>query len=171
MATRFVEILPEQIEDNPFKLIGGDWMLITAGTLEKFNMMTASWGGLGVLWDKPVSFIFVRPSRYTFELLQKHPVYTLTFFDESYRRVLEYCGSQTGRLVNKLERAGLTPAEAKNGSVYFEEARLILECRKLYYQDVDPNAFLAETLHTVYPQQDYHRMFIGEIERVLVAMP
>lgn len=171
MPARFVEIAPEQIEENPFKLIGGDWMLITAGSPQKFNMMTASWGGFGVLWDKPVSFIFVRPSRYTFEFLQKHSTFTLCFFDENYRRVLEYCGSQSGRHVNKLERTGLTPVEAANGSVYFEEARLVFECRKLYYQDLDPTAFMTQTLAAIYPQQDYHRMFIGEIERALIAAP
>jgi flavin reductase (DIM6/NTAB) family NADH-FMN oxidoreductase RutF len=171
MAPRFIQIGPEQIEDNPFKLIGGDWMLITAGTFNKCNTMTASWGGLGVLWDKHVVFCFIRPSRYTFEFVERHPVFTLSFFDASYRPVLEFCGSQSGRHVNKIERCGLTPVEAANGSVYFQEARLVLECRKLYYQDIDPNAFMAQTLNAIYPEKDYHRMYIGEIERVWLGVP
>lgn len=171
MSQRFIQIDPEQIEDNPFKLIGGDWMLITAGTVEHCNTMTASWGGFGVLWDKHVVFCFVRPSRYTFEFIEKHPTFTLCFFDDGYRRVLEFCGSQSGRYVNKIERCGLTPVEAGNGGVYFDEARLVLECRKLYYQDIDPSAFMAQTLTAIYPQKDYHRMYIGEIERVLLAAP
>lgn len=171
MSTRFIEIRPEQIEENVFRLIGYDWMLITAGTINHYNTMTASWGAFGVLWDKPVCFCFIRPSRYTFEFMEKHNTFTLSFFDESYRRVLEYCGSQSGRHVNKIERCGLTPVEAQNRSVYFQEARLVIECCKLYFQDVNPSAFLAETLATIYPQQDYHRMYIGEIVRVLQGIP
>lgn len=171
MATRFVEIRPEELEENVFKLIGHDWMLITAGTRNHYNTMTASWGGLGVLWDKPVCFCFIRPSRYTFEFMEKYNMFTLSYFDESYRNVLEYCGSQSGRHVNKVERCGLTPVEAHNRSVYFQEARLVIECRKLYFQDLNPSAFLAETLAAIYPQQDYHRMYVGEIERVWHGIP
>jgi flavin reductase (DIM6/NTAB) family NADH-FMN oxidoreductase RutF len=162
----FREIRPEQIEDNPFKLIGGDWMLITAGTMERFNTMTASWGGLGVLWDKHVAFCFVRPSRYTFEFMEDHRSFSLSFFSEDYRRVLEYCGSHSGRHVNKIERSGITPVEGSIGDVYFDEARLVIECRKLYAQDIDPSAFLAQTLVDIYPEKDYHRFYIGEIAKV-----
>ena len=104
------EIKPANIKDNPFKLIGGDWMLITAGTKESFNTMTASWGGLGVLWDKEVAFAFVRPTRHTFGFMEKSPVFTLSFFAEQYRPALEFCGAHSGRDVNKIAQTGLTPA-------------------------------------------------------------
>lgn len=163
----FMEISPEQIVDNPFKLIGTDWMLITAGKLKSFNTMTASWGGLGVLWDKNVAFCFVRPTRYTFEFMNNNETFTLSFFDEKYRRVLEYCGSHSGRHVNKIQKTGLTPVAGSMDDVYFAEARLVIECRKLYYSDINPSAFLAQTLVDIYPEHDYHRMFIGEVVKVL----
>lgn len=166
MGNGFREIRPEQIQDNPFKLIGGDWMLITAGAIERFNTMTASWGGLGVLWDKPVAYCFVRPSRYTFEFMEDNRSFSLCFFDEDYRRVLEYCGSHSGRHVNKIEKCGITPVEGSVNNVYFDEARLVIECRKLYAQDIDPSAFLAQTLVDIYPEKDYHRFYIGEIVKV-----
>ena len=100
-------------------------------------------GGLGVLWDKHVAFCFVRPSRYTFEFMEDNRSFSLSFFSEDYRRVLEYCGSHSGRHVNKIERSGITPVEGSIGDVYFDEARLVIECRKLYAQDIDPSAFLA----------------------------
>jgi flavin reductase (DIM6/NTAB) family NADH-FMN oxidoreductase RutF len=167
MNGRFKEIPPDQIPDNPVKLIGSDWMLITAGTPESFNTMTASWGGLGVLWDKPVVFCFVRPTRYTYEFMEKSAAFTLSFLPRDYRRVLEFCGSHSGRHVDKIARCGITPVKGALDTVHFAEARLVIECRKLYYQDINPGAFLAQTLTDVYPERDYHRMYVGEMVRVL----
>ena len=163
----FQEIKPRDIQDNPFKLIGDQWMLIAAGDLKRFNMMTASWGGLGVLWDKNVAFCFVRPTRHTIEFMNKSETFTLSFFDEQYRSVLTYCGSHSGKHVNKVKHCGITPVAGVADDVYFAEARLVLQCRKLYFTDINPSAFLAQTLSDIYPEKDYHRMFIGEIEKVL----
>lgn len=164
----FREVRPEDIQENPFRLIGSDWMLVTAGSLDSFNTMTASWGGMGHLWDKNVCFCFIRPTRYTWEFMEKSEVFTLSFFDEKYRRVLEYCGSHSGRHVNKIGRTGLTPVKGSADDVFFAEARLVIECRKIYYTDIDPSAFLARTLVDIYPEKDYHRMYIGEIAKTLV---
>ena len=163
----FREIKPEHVKDNPFKLIGGDWMLITAGDMKSFNSMTASWGAMGVLWDKPVCFCFVRPTRHTFEFMNKGESFTLSFFSDEYRRVLEYCGSHSGKHVDKIAKCGITPVKGSIDDVYFAEARLVFECRKIYVADVNPSAFLAQTLADIYPEKDYHRMFIGEVVKVL----
>ncbi len=163
----FQEIRAEDIHENPFKLIGGDWMLIAAGNLKSYNMMTASWGAMGHLWDKNVCFCFVRPTRYTFEFMQQGETFTLNFFSEDYRSVLTYCGSHSGRHVNKTKKCGITPVAGSIDDVYFAEARLVFECRKLYFQDINPSAFLAQTLIDIYPEHDYHRMYIGEVVRVL----
>ncbi len=163
----FKELKPATLADNPFKLIGADWMLITAGTPASFNTMTASWGGLGVLWEKDVAFAFVRPTRHTFGFLEQSPVFTLSFFAEQYRPALTFCGAHSGRDVNKVAATGLTPAFGEAGAVYFAEARLVLVCRKLHAQNLDPAAFLDPALNGFYPERDYHRLFIGEILRCL----
>ena len=169
MPASFTEIQVDQISDNPFKLISADWMLITAGTPEQFNTMTASWGGLGHLWGRHVCFCFVRPQRYTFGFMNRAPCFTLSFFDESQRAALNYCGAHSGRDVDKPAATGLIPVAGQNDTVYFEQARLVLECRKLYAQDIKPDSFIDTTLPgQVYPRQDYHRMFIGEITRCLI---
>ncbi|NLC68454.1 MAG: flavin reductase family protein [Clostridiaceae bacterium] len=142
-------------------------MLITAGTKDNFNTMTASWGGLGVLWEENVSFCFVRPQRYTYEFLEKSDYYTLCFFDEWGREALEYCGTHSGREVDKVAGARLTPAE-DNGVVYFIEARLVLICRKIYYQDIMPENFLDKEIEKFYSDKDYHRMYIGRVEKCLL---
>jgi flavin reductase (DIM6/NTAB) family NADH-FMN oxidoreductase RutF len=165
----FRSISPLEIPDNPFKLIAQDWMLITSGTPEKFNTMTASWGGLGELWFKKVCFCFVRPQRFTFDFMEENETFTLSFFAPEHRKTLQFCGANSGRNVDKAAQCGLTPAFG-DGTVYFKEARLVLECRKLYDQDIDPTRFHdAEIAPKCYPQKDYHRMYIGEIENVLIG--
>ncbi|MNC25099.1 Flavoredoxin [compost metagenome] len=124
--------------------------------------MTASWGGLGVLWDKNIAICFVRPTRYTYEFLEASDGFTLSFFTEEYRDALEICGASSGRDTDKVEAAGLTVADHAQGLVSFQEARLVLECRKLYYQDLNPQHFLDPSVHEMY-HNDYHRMYIGEI--------
>ena len=166
METGFQTLDPEAVQDNVFKLIGKDWMLITAGTRESFNTMTASWGGMGVLWDKKVCFAFVRPTRYTFEFLEKSEFYTFSFLEEQYRDVLMYCGTKSGRDVNKVIETNLTPIFG-NGTVFFAEARLVMECRKIYVQDITPDNFLDQTMNEYYPKKDYHRIYVGEIIRCL----
>lgn len=164
----FTESSPESITDNPFKLIGKDWMLITAGATESFNTMTASWGGLGVLWERKIAVCFIRPTRYTYEFMERSANFTLSFFAEQHRKALAYCGSHSGRDGDKIAKTGLTPIRDK-GVVYFNEARLVLVCRKLYFQDIDPKRFLDGSIESLYPQKDYHRMYVGELVSVLTA--
>ena len=163
----FTEIAPEDIRDNPFQLIGKDWMLITAGDATAANTMTASWGGLGILWNKPVSFAFVRPTRYTYEFLEKEEYYTLSFFEKSARGALKLCGTVSGRDTDKIADAGLT-LRTDGEAPFFDQARLVLVCRKIAAQDMDPAGFLDPALHSHY-DNDHHRIYTGEIVRVLKA--
>lgn len=162
-------IKPEEITDNTFKLIGSDWMLITVGSPESYNTMTASWGGFGVLWNKKVCFCVVRPVRYTYEFMERADNFTLSFFDEKYRNALNICGSKSGRNIDKAAETGLTPIAGKlSNTTSFAEARIVLECKKLYYQDIEPEHFLDKSIDENYPQKDYHRMYIGEIVNCLI---
>jgi flavin reductase (DIM6/NTAB) family NADH-FMN oxidoreductase RutF len=164
----FHEIDPRNLEEKVITLIGYEWMLITAGDRDKYNPMTASWGGLGFLWNRPVAFVFVRPQRYTFELIEVPPTFTLTFYEAAHRNVLTYCGTYSGRDVDKVTQTGLTPITGKSGAVYFEEAHLVLECRKLYAQDLAEASFIESKLvDQHYADRDFHRLYVGEIVRVL----
>lgn len=168
MSEGFVEIGAEAISDNPFRLFDQDWTLITAGTPEKFNTMTASWGGLGVLWQKNVATIYVRPSRYTFEFLEREDYFTLSFFEERYRLALNLFGAASGRDLDKVKASGLTPAVDATGATYYEEARLVLVLRKIYFQDLDPaNLRNLDLTDTYAPGEPWHRLFLGEIVKVL----
>lgn len=158
----------ESLNDNAIRLIGKDWMLIGAGTEEKgFNMMTASWGGIGWLWEKPVSFIFVRPQRYTYQFTEREGYYTVCFFAEEHRKALQVCGTKSGRDCDKVKESGLTPIFTPSGCVAFEEAVIILECKKLYAGNIEESNFVdAEVLSSKYPKKDFHKMYVGEIVNV-----
>ncbi|MBI5218700.1 MAG: flavin reductase [Bacteroidia bacterium] len=170
MTKTFKPISPKKIQDNPFVMLDNDWMLITAGTKHSYNMMTAAWGGMGILWKKPVAYIFIRPTRYTYQFTEKHDYFTLTFFEEKYREILSICGTKSGRDFNKMKEVNLTPAETKKGNIYFQEARLVMECRKLYKDDIREPNFLSKEPLKNYPLKDYHRMYIGEIEECLAEI-
>ena len=163
----FEKIDPKALDQNVFSLIGDQWMLITAGTEEKCNTMTASWGGLGVLWGRPVATIYIRPQRYTLEFVEREDTFTLCFFGEEYRQALALCGSKSGRDIDKVKECNFT-VEMACGAPYFAQADLVLVCKKAYWQDMDPTHFLdGEIDGKWYPQKDYHRIFIGEILEVL----
>ncbi len=158
------QVDPREIERNVVRLIGDDWMLISAGTAEKFNTMTASWGGMGFLWNKPVAFVFIRPQRYTYEFTERRDTMTLSFFEEQYRPALKFCGSHSGRDTDKVASAGLTPWHMPSGNVSFEEASLVLEGRKLYAEWMDPSHFIDTTIpEKWYPSGDFHKMYVIEI--------
>lgn len=157
---------PELIQENAFKLIGSDWMLITAGAVDHFNTMTASWGGFGVIWNKPVVWCVIRPQRYTHEFMESSKHFTLSFFAEEFRDALWVCGTKSGRDCDKVSESGLTPmAGFTPETTVFSEARIIMECRKLYTQDIDPTNFVDSEIDSNYPDKDYHRMYMGEIVR------
>lgn len=167
---KFLEISPLELNENAFRLIGKEWMLITAGTMDSWNTMTASWGGLGEIWFKPAAFVFLRPQRYTLEFMEREPGFTLSFFGESFRPTLNFCGSHSGRNCNKAAETGLTPFETETGSVAFEQARLVLNCKKLFAQDLDPAGFVDDSIiPKCYPDSDFHRMFVGEVIQTLKA--
>ena len=156
------------VPENASRLIGRDWMLITAGDAVACNTMTASWGGLGYLWNRPVAFIFIRPQRHTYGFVERADFFSLSFFEPKFHEALNYLGTVSGRDEEKIRTAKLSPVAAHN-TVYFEEARLVMVCRKCYHQDLDPTHFLDSSIHKNYPSQDYHRMYIGEIVKTLAV--
>ena len=159
----FQRIDPRQLKDNVFSLIGDQWMLVTAGTEEACNTMTASWGGLGVLWGAPAATCYIRPQRYTKEFMDREEYFTLAFFDETYRKALSLCGSKSGREVDKVKECGFTVRTAACGAPYFEQARLVLVCRKRFVQEMDPACIPQDVKEKWYPEKDYHTMYSGEI--------
>lgn len=153
------------LNENPFKLLDQDWMLITAKKEEKVNTMTASWGGFGILWNKPVAFIVIRPQRYTFEFVDAAERFSLSFFHEEHRNALKLCGSKSGRDMDKIKQAKLHLFNLSTGTPAFSEARIIMDCKKLYFSDLTASNFIEQSIpKSVYQKNDFHRLYIAEIE-------
>lgn len=172
----FHEISPYDMSGNLISAIGKDWMLVSAASPEgdvfgkDYNTMTASWGGVGVLWGKPVAFVFVRPERHTFHFTEKEELLSLSFFSEDYKDALAFCGRTSGRDTDKAAECSLTPVFAPKGEgrhVYFDEATRVLLCRKLYAADIEKDAFVDASCLESYGNGGFHKMYVCEIEKVL----
>ncbi len=163
------EIKATELKENPFHLFKDRWALVSAGTKEKCNTMTVSWGGVGVFWNKCVATIYIRPQRYTKTFIDEQECFTISVLGEEYRKALAYCGRVSGKDVSdKWKEAGITPSF--DGEVpYVKEAEIVLKCKKLCEGDIDPDTFLDSANDDLnYPNKDYHRYYIAEIEKVLV---
>ena len=157
----FREVDLKSLEFSPFAKIGDEWALLTAGTTSGYNTMTVSWGGMGVLWGKDVVTVYVRPQRYTKEFVDANDRFTLSFYAPEHKEALRYLGKAT--------HVGFTPAYL-DGSVAFEQASLVLVCRKLYADNIKPENFLDGSIGArCYPEKDYHTMYIAEVEHALVS--
>ncbi|MCF0166820.1 MAG: flavin reductase [Bacteroidales bacterium] len=167
------EIGIESLNDNVFSLMGKEWMLVAAGTPDNFNMMTASWGCLGWLWNRPVAFVFIRPERHTFGFAENNAAMTLSFLgnDRKMRELYNLLGTKSGRDIDKMHLEGLTPTPAPLGSVMFEESRLTIVGRKLFITDMKECNFLDKSvLERWYGETEgLHRIYVVQIEKVFAS--
>ena len=159
------------LNDNFFNAISKEWMLVTAGDKDNFNMMTASWGCIGWLWNRPVAVCFIRPERHTHTFIERNDTLNLVFLgnSEKARKAYAFCGSKSGRDYDKAKETGLEPDPTDNGSVTFRQARLTLECRKLYKDSIKPEALLDKSITQWYGGANggWHDMYVLEITGVL----
>lgn len=153
---------------DPFELFDRHWALLTAGTPAHFNTMTISWGMTGTLWNLPCVTVYVRDSRYTLEFMEDSDIFTVTFFDEKYKKDLGILGTVSGRHQDKIAMTGLTPVPLEQG-VGFEQAKMTLVCRKLYEQRMDEEAIPREIRDRHYADHDMHHMFVGQVLEVEMA--
>ncbi len=166
----FREISPEEFERSPFRLIGKEWLLITAPDSTKAsgaNAMTASWGNMGILWNKPVATIFVRPQRYTYALCEAADRFSLCILPEERRDALKLCGTKSGKDLDKLKECSLDCADI-DGVKVITESKVAMICKKLYADDLKKDCFIDKDQHKHYPIDDFHRFYILEIEKILV---
>lgn len=150
-----------ELSFNPWDKLSKDWFLLTSGDMDSWNTMTAGWGFVGVMWRKNVFNAVVRPTRYTYDFMEKNDLFTVSFYGEECRAALGFCGSHSGRDCDKAKETGLTPV-AVDGSVTFEQAELTLVCRKIYTQDMDLS-LLAEDVKPLNGTDPIHKQYIGEI--------
>ena len=162
-------VSPQEVLVRPFAVLDREWALLVAGA-ERPNPMTVSWGGLGTLWNRPVATVYVRPTRFTFGLLEARSEFTLNVLGERHRKALDLCGTRSGRDTDKWRETGLGRVPGETVAVpRVAEAELALECRVLASFDLDPARFLDPAIEKLYPRADYHRAFLGEVLAVWAA--
>lgn len=155
-----------QLRLQPHDLFHNQWVLLTAGDFKagEFNTMTIGWGALGTMWSKPFTFVAVRHSRYTYRFMENYNTFTLTAFPEQYQDALKLLGSRSGRDGDKIKDSGLTPqASLQVAAPSFKEAEIVIECQKMYADDLNPAHFIDEEIYKHYPKRDFHRIYYGEI--------
>ncbi|MBN1264021.1 MAG: flavin reductase [Anaerolineales bacterium] len=160
------EIAVGELTTRPLAMFDKQWALLAAGDFSagRYNCMTISWGSIGTMWNKPFALVVVRHSRYTYGFMENFDTFTVNVFPTEYRAALELLGSKSGRDGDKISEAGLTPAAAKQvAAPGFEEAELVLSCRKMYQDDMEPEHFLDPAIHRNYARKDYHRIYFGEV--------
>ncbi|WP_320128239.1 flavin reductase [uncultured Sphaerochaeta sp.] len=168
----FTEVSAELLEMNPFSAIGSDGFLLTAGTTDKFNTMTASWGTMGVLWGRNVLIAFVRRSRYTHQFMETSKGFTCSFFGPEMKEALLWCGQHSGRETDKVVESGLKavpiPSPDEVDRVSFKQAKLVFSCTKASVMEIDETQFFLPEIQRHYRDGDYHTAYIGFIDTILV---
>lgn len=163
----FKEIAPKDLEKNPFQMIGSDWMLLTSKAGDQVNTMTASWGGVGIMWGKPVAYLVIRSSRFTKELIDKSQTLSISFLGKEHKKTLGYLGSVSGREEDKIKKSGLSVVY-ENDIPYFQEANTVMLCRNLFTQELTLDHLLEQDfIQKWYSDHDLHSLYIVEIEKVL----
>lgn len=166
------EIKISQVRDNLVKLISKDWMLVTAGTIDNYNMMTASWGLMGEMWNHDVAVAAVRSEHRTREFIDREGRFTLTFFPPEMTRALEHMGGMSGHNVEKMDYGQLRAEELPTGQVTFSGARLVVECDVVYRDTIDPTRFADGDMAAQWyapGSGGMHELYFGKIVRVWSA--
>lgn len=165
----FKEIKFSDVKENAVDLLASQWALVTAGNKDSFNTMTVSWGSIGELWGVDCATIYIRPQRYTDGFIDSNDYFTISFYPSELKNQIHgVCGSKSGRDVDKVAEAGITPAFDENAP-YFEEAKLVLVCKKMAKSKFEPANLCDDSIADKwYPLNDYHNIYYGAIEKVLV---
>ena len=169
--SRFVKVKPEDFNENIFNLVSKDWTVITAGDVP--NSMVASWGGTGIMFNKPVTWCFLRANRFTLEKIRETGTYTMCYFPEQYKGDIMQFGVKSGRNSNKMAQTKLTPIKTEDGVPAYEEAKIIIECRLIAAPTVSKDEFYTEEakefLQGGYDEaRDWHKLVYGEITNIYV---
>ena len=158
---------PQTVIRDLLPALGAENALLTAGTADRRNTMTIGWCQAGRLWGLPTCTVYVRPERYTYQFMEDQAYFTVSVLPADMKNAMALCGTKSGRDMDKIKECGLTVRTGTGGAPFFEEAELVLVCRTLYVQDLDPACALPAGEEKVLPNYGakggWHRAYTGEI--------
>jgi flavin reductase (DIM6/NTAB) family NADH-FMN oxidoreductase RutF len=164
----FVEVSPQEFSVRPFYSFEKQWFALCAGVPGERNVMCCSWGMFGSLWGKPMAQVFVRPTRFSYHLLDRYDTFTMNALPQDLHKTLAKIGAVSGRDLDKFAEFGLTPETSPLvPTPYIAEAERVYLCRRVYSGFLDPNRFEDPKIEGNYPNKDYHKFFVGEILQIL----
>jgi flavin reductase (DIM6/NTAB) family NADH-FMN oxidoreductase RutF len=166
---KWKKINPRDIKDNPVKLCD-NWLALASGKEGDMNAMTIGWMTIGRIWTNPVAMVYVSPDRYTFEFMERNEYFTITSFPDEDREKLLILGTRSGRDSDKIKDAGLTVEYTELGNPTFTNGRLMIECRKIYSEQIDSTVMDKDIRKKFYEdyKQTVHHLYIGEIVNVYI---
>ena len=161
----FEKVNFSEVQNEMYEKLSKEGCLLLVGTKEHHNNMTIGWATHGVLWSKPVIISYVKPTRYTYEFSNKYDTFSICYFEND-RETLKICGTKSGRNINKDEVCNLHPV-LLDGEIAYEEASLVITCKKLYQDDFKKENFLDMSIYDKRYFDDLpHRFYVGEVINV-----
>lgn len=155
----------KELKPEIFRVFPVQNALLTAGDQLACNTMTIGWCQMGCLWNLPVCTVYVRPERYTYEFMESSDYFTVSILPVEYKKIMAYCGTKSGRDVDKIKECGLTICYGAGGAPFFDEAELVLVCRKLFVQDMEPACVMdGKNILPFYGERGgWHRGYTGQV--------
>lgn len=175
-ATQFKTLnLEEDWEESPFTFFKGQGLLLAVGDKDNNNAMTIGWGALGNVWSKlgpNTVTVYVAEGRYTYEFMEKYDYFTVMAFDKEDAPILGYMGTHSGRDGDKAAHLGLHTLYTENGTPYYQEAELVLECKILYRAPFVKEG-MSEDVKKFYENFDagVHHIYIGNVVGAWIKTP
>jgi flavin reductase (DIM6/NTAB) family NADH-FMN oxidoreductase RutF len=153
--------------------VGTENAVLTSGNEQDYNSMTIGWGGWGKMFNKPVTWCFLRANRYTLDYIRKDQTYTLTYFDPQFNDQVMFLGSKSGRDSEKMKENTLSYVKTPSGNVAYKESKLIVECKLTEITTVTPDDFYLQEGKDFVAEahgeaKDYHKLVFGEITNIWI---
>ena len=156
----FAELLPETLG----ALADPGCLLVSQGRSGKPNAMTIGWATFGIIWSKPICVVLVRPSRYTWKLLEESEGFTVNVPPPSLAKAALFCGTKSGRDTDKFAEMHFTAIPSQHvGAPLIGECVIHYECRIVHRNHVDPGTLAADVARECYPKGDFHTLYYGQI--------
>ena len=145
-------------------LAEGRVLLASRGRQGRANAMAIGWGTIGIIWGRPIFVVLVRPSRYTYTLIEETGQFTVNVLPATMTDVASYCGTHSGRDHDKIREEGLTEVPGERVALpTLAEAEITFECTVVHKNDVLPSELARAVREGCYSGGDFHRLYFGEI--------
>jgi flavin reductase (DIM6/NTAB) family NADH-FMN oxidoreductase RutF len=160
----------DYLKETLDKLANPGLLLVSAGSDGKPNAMTIGWGTIGIIWGKPIFIVLVRPSRYTYKLMEQSDDFTVNVPSSKMKDAVAFCGTKSGRDYDKFAEKKMTAVPGKKvKSPIIDECVIHYECKVVHKNDVLKGKLDDKIISSAYSSGDFHTIYYGEILAVYAS--